>query len=39
MLGLSGLLLGAVIVVVMAFLPKGMMENREVEDFLPTERH
>jgi branched-chain amino acid transport system permease protein len=39
MLGLSGLLLGAVIVVVMAFLPRGMLGNREVEDFLPTERH
>lgn len=35
MLGLSGLLLGAVIVVVMAFLPKGLVENREIEDLLP----
>lgn len=32
MLGLSGLLLGVVIVAVMAFLPRGIMGNREVED-------
>ena len=32
MLGLSGLLLGVVIVGVMAFLPKGIMGNREVEE-------
>ena len=31
MLGLSGLLLGVVIVAVMAFLPKGIMGNREIE--------
>ncbi len=32
MLGLSGLLLGVVIVGVMAFLPKGIMGNREIEE-------
>ncbi|MGB3177064.1 MAG: branched-chain amino acid ABC transporter permease [Albidovulum sp.] len=32
MLGLSGLLLGVVIVAVMAFLPNGIMGNREIED-------
>lgn len=32
MLGLSGLLLGVVIVAVMAFLPKGIMGNREIEE-------
>ncbi|MEZ5825481.1 MAG: branched-chain amino acid ABC transporter permease [Geminicoccaceae bacterium] len=31
MLGLSGLLLGIVIVAVMAFMPKGIMGNREIE--------
>ncbi|MEP2030132.1 MAG: branched-chain amino acid ABC transporter permease [Paracoccaceae bacterium] len=34
MLGLSGLLLGVVIVVVMAFKPDGFMGNREAEDIL-----
>ena len=34
MLGLSGLLLGVVIVAVMAFLPKGIIGNREIEDLL-----
>ena len=34
MLGLSGLLHGVVIVAVMAFLPKGIMGNREIEDLL-----
>ena len=34
MLGLSGLLLGIVIVGVMAFRPHGLMGNREVEDLL-----
>ena len=34
MLGLSGLLLGVVIVVVMAFKPEGFMGNREAEDIL-----
>lgn len=32
MLGLSGLLLGVVIVSVMAFLPNGIMGNREIEE-------
>lgn len=32
MLGLSGLLLGVVIVAVMAFLPHGIMGNREIEE-------
>jgi branched-chain amino acid transport system permease protein len=32
MLGLSGLLLGVVIVAVMAFLPRGIMGNREIEE-------
>jgi branched-chain amino acid transport system permease protein len=32
MLGLSGLLLGVVIVAVMAFLPNGIMGNREIEE-------
>jgi branched-chain amino acid transport system permease protein len=32
MLGLSGLMLGVVIVAVMAFLPNGIMGNREIED-------
>ncbi len=34
MLGLSGLLLGVVIVAVMAFLPNGIMGNREIEEVL-----
>ena len=34
MLGLSGLLLGLVIVVVMAFKPDGLMGNREIEDII-----
>ena len=34
MLGLSGLLLGVVIVAVMAFLPHGIMGNREIEEIL-----
>lgn len=34
MLGLSGLLLGIVIVATMAFLPRGLMGNREAEEFL-----
>lgn len=34
MLGLSGLLLGVVIVAVMAFLPNGIMGNREIEEAL-----
>lgn len=38
MLGLSGLLLGLVIVAVMAFLPNGIMGNREIEDVLTRKR-
>ena len=39
MLGLSGLLLGVVIVAVMAFKPNGLMGNREIEDIiLPNRR-
>ena len=38
MLGLSGLLLGVVIVAVMAFLPNGIMGNREAEDLLPSQK-
>jgi branched-chain amino acid transport system permease protein len=38
MLGLSGLLLGVVIVAVMAFKPAGLMGNREVEDILLRKR-
>jgi branched-chain amino acid transport system permease protein len=38
MLGLSGLLLGVVIVAVMAFLPNGIMGNREAEDLLPSRK-
>ncbi len=34
MLGLSGLLLGVVIVGVMAFMPKGLLKDREVDEFL-----
>lgn len=34
MLGLSGLLLGVVIVAVMAFRPRGLMGNREIEELL-----
>ncbi|MDF2371805.1 MAG: branched-chain amino acid ABC transporter permease [Rhizobiaceae bacterium] len=34
MLGLSGLLLGVVIVAVMAFLPNGIMGNSEIEEVL-----
>ncbi|MGI3168577.1 branched-chain amino acid ABC transporter permease [Pseudooceanicola sp. C21-150M6] len=34
MLGLSGLMLGVVIVAVMAFLPNGIMGNREIEDIV-----
>ena len=34
MLGLSGLLLGLVIVIVMAFKPDGLMGNREIEDIV-----
>jgi branched-chain amino acid transport system permease protein len=34
MLGLSGLLLGVVIVGVMAFRPNGLMGNREIEDLV-----
>ncbi|EAR51168.1 branched-chain amino acid ABC transporter, permease protein [Oceanicola granulosus HTCC2516] len=34
MLGLSGLLLGVVIVAVMAFRPHGLMGNREIEDLV-----
>jgi len=38
MLGLSGLLLGVVIVAVMAFLPNGIMGHREIEDLLHRKR-
>ena len=38
MLGLSGLLLGVVIVAVMAFLPKGIMGNREIEQLFQRKR-
>lgn len=38
MLGLSGLLLGVVIVVVMAFKPDGLMGNREIEDLVLRKR-
>lgn len=38
MLGLSGLLLGVVIVAVMAFLPNGIMGNREIEEVFRRER-
>lgn len=38
MLGLSGLLLGVVIVAVMAFRPHGLMGNHEIEDLLPRRR-
>lgn len=38
MLGLSGLLLGVVIVGVMAFLPNGIMGNREIEELIPQKR-
>lgn len=39
MLGLSGLLLGVVIVAVMAFRPHGLMGNKEIEDLiLPTRK-
>lgn len=38
MLGLSGLLLGVVIVAVMAFLPNGLMGNREIEDLFRRKR-
>lgn len=38
MLGLSGLLLGVVIVAVMAFLPHGIMGNREVDDLFRRNR-
>ena len=34
MLGLSGLMLGVVIVAVMALLPSGLMGNLEIEDLL-----
>lgn len=37
MLGLSGLLLGIVIVAVMAFLPNGIMGNREIEEVFKRE--
>lgn len=39
MLGLSGLLLGVVIVAVMAFLPNGIMGNREIEDVFRRKRN
>lgn len=39
MLGLSGLLLGTVIVAVMAFLPSGLMGNREIEDIVLRRRN
>lgn len=38
MLGLSGLLLGVVIVSVMAFLPHGIMSNREIEEVFKRKR-
>lgn len=38
MLGLSGLMLGVVIVGVMAFLPSGLMGNREIEDIIRPKR-
>lgn len=38
MLGLSGLLLGVVIVAVMAFLPNGLMGNREIEEVFRRKR-
>ena len=38
MLGLSGLVLGVVIVGVMAFLPSGLMGNREIEDIIRPKR-
>ena len=38
MLGLSGLLLGVVIVAVMAFLPHGIMSNREIEQLFSREK-
>ena len=38
MLGLSGLLLGVVIVAVMAFMPNGIMGNREIEEVLRRKR-
>ena len=38
MLGLSGLLLGVVIVAVMAFLPNGIMGNREIDDVIRRKR-
>lgn len=37
-LGLSGLLLGVVIVAVMAFLPNGVMGNREIEELVKRKR-
>jgi len=33
-LGLSGVLLGSVIVLIMALLPGGIMGDREIEDFI-----
>jgi len=38
MLGLSGLMLGVVIVAVMAFLPNGIMGNREIEEVFQKRR-
>ena len=37
-LGLSGLLLGVVIVAVMAFMPNGIMGNREIEELVKRKR-
>lgn len=38
MLGLSGLMLGVVIVAVMAFMPNGIMGNREIEELFQKRR-